>query len=284
MNVRTRNYSIGGAANAALNVSALGAGASIISCIGKDLTGKKLTLLLKKNKINTNHIIDNDYMKTTLKTRVVSEQHHQQLLRIDEEDCNPVSKEIEKEVISSIIAEANNSDALLISDYSKGLITENIANMAVDSFKLKNKPIVVDSKAFKLARFRGATIFTPNIIEAQDASGVRIVNDSDIINIGKKLLSQTKSKAILITLGDKGCALFEKGKSPYFVDSFASEVFDVTGAGDTVASLLTIALAAGMEINKAVFLANVAASVTVRHFGSVAPSKKEILEALSAII
>lgn len=283
VDVKTHTFSLGGAANAALNINILGAKTSLIGCIGNDLPGEKLSSMIKDNKIDGRHIIADTNRRTTLKTRVVSAQHHQQLLRIDEEDRIRVSGDTEQAVINALTDEAASSDALLISDYSKGLVTENIAKAAVECFRSKNKPVVVDSKTFDLERFYGATILTPNKNEAQNSSGVRIVENTDLITAGNKLLSQTKSEAILITLGERGCVLFRNNSEPYFIDSFASEVFDVTGAGDTVASVLTLGLAADMDIKDAVLLANVAAGITVRHFGAATPNRDEILEALSGI-
>lgn len=283
IDVQLHTFSLGGAANAAMNIKNLGAETALIGYVGKDMPGEKILSMVRNSGIDDSRIISDPNRRTTLKSRIVSAQHHQQLLRIDEENRDPVNTITEQKIIKAIAAESSNYDALLISDYSKGLVTDNIAKTAVASFTSKNKPVIVDSKAFDLDRFFGATVLTPNKNEAQNASGIRIENRAALITAGNKLLSQVKSKALLITLGEKGCVLFQDSVEPYFVDSFASEVYDVTGAGDTVASVLTLGIAANLEINDAVLLANIAAGLTVRHFGTVAPSKSEILGVISEI-
>lgn len=283
IDILSGKLTIGGAANAGLNIENLGANTAVIGCVGNDLAGEKLISIMKDQQIDTRHIIKAQARKTIHKTRIVSKPHNQQLLRIDSEDRIPISDENEKSLIDSIISQAQQSDALLISDYSKGLITTKLAKIAVDSFRSHNKPVVVDSKAFNLSHFFGATVLTPNQKEAQESSGIRIVDDDSLIRAGNNLLVETQSTAILITRGDKGCALFETDKEPRFIKSFASEVFDVTGAGDTVASVLALSLAAGLDIYESVYLANIAAGITVRHFGAYAPSKKEIVEMLKTL-
>lgn len=281
--VISSKLTIGGAANAGLNMSKLGARVTVIGCIGDDLAGEKLSALLEKQAIETKFVFKAKDRKTIHKTRVISKQHNQQLLRIDNEDRLPVSSDIEETVIRTMNDQAMQSSALLISDYSKGFITENIAKTATERFRSNERSVIVDSKAFNLSRFFGATVLTPNQKEAQESSGVRITGEQTLIEAGNKLLSQTKSNAILITRGDKGCALFESGQEPHFIKSFASEVYDVTGAGDTVASVLTLALASELDIKESVYLANIAAGITVRHFGAYAPSREEIIETLDNI-
>lgn len=279
VNITSNNFTIGGAANAALNIKNLGGDSIIIGCVGEDSAGEKLTALIGERQIDTKYIFKAADRKTIHKTRIISKQHNQQLLRIDNEDRLPVSEQTERSLISAVISRANESDALLISDYSKGVITENLAKQAVKNFKDLNKPIVVDSKAFNLSHFFGATVLTPNQKEAQESSGIRIVDDESLVMAGNKLLSETQSTAILITRGDKGCALFEVDKEPRFIGSFASEVFDVTGAGDTVASVLALSLSTGLDIYDSIYLANIAAGIAVRHFGAYAPSKDQLMEA-----
>lgn len=280
VDIVNNKLTIGGAANAALNISRLGAASTVIGCIGNDIAGDELITSIKEQRLPTDLIIRTEARRTIHKTRIVSKQHNQQLLRIDSESRLPITKDIEKSLIEIVEAQADISDALLISDYSKGLITKDLAMASVASFNKRNKPIVVDSKAFNLSHFFGATVLTPNQKEAQESSGIRIVDDVSLIAAADQLLAQTQSKAILITRGDKGCATFERGKTPYFIKSFASEVFDVTGAGDTIASVLTLGLSAGFDIKDSVHLANIAAGITVRHFGPYAPFAKEIIETL----
>lgn len=281
VDVTREEYTLGGAANAALNVHNLQTKVSLLGCVGNDAGGQKFCELLEHSNIDRQIIIKADKRVTTLKTRVISEQHHQQLVRIDQELRKPIDPETEAKILEAIKTEVEVADALLVSDYSKGFVTSNIAKNAVQTFKNKQKPVVVDSKAFNLKRFFGATVLTPNKKEAQESSGIRITDKGSLIKAGDKLLEETDSTAILITLGEDGCALFRKNTEPFFIKSFATEVFDVTGAGDTVAAVLTAALAAKLDFEDAIYIANVAAGITVRHFGGKAPNFQEVMEALS---
>jgi D-beta-D-heptose 7-phosphate kinase/D-beta-D-heptose 1-phosphate adenosyltransferase len=276
LDVTSRRSLPGGAANAALNIETLDGISTIVSCIGNDTTGDRLLSILKKNHLATNAIVKDPSRQTTIKTRILSQQHHQQLLRIDKETRAPISDKARTAVIKLIKDAANTCDALLISDYSKGVVTPEVALSSVRAFTGKSKPVVVDSKAFDLACFKGATIFAPNLKEAEVSSGIRIIDDASLMLAGKSLIKKTGALAILITHGENGVSLFEAGGNVTAFPSLATEVFDVTGAGDTVSSVLALSLAAGADFVVSAFLANAAAGITVKKLGASAPTIDEI--------
>lgn len=263
--VEKENYVPGGAANVANNIVALQGNALMVGTIGKDNEANILLNELKKRNINTEGIFIEKNKPTTQKVRILGQK--QQLLRIDYEKKEYISKEIETNIINFIKNQINNTNAIIISDYAKGVITENLINQIKDI--ASNKIIIVDPKPKHKNFYKNVSLITPNIKEAKE-----MTNKEDINDMGKELMKEL-STSILITRGEKGMSLFEKDEITN-IPTKAKEVYDVSGAGDTVVATLTLALAAGATLKQAAILANHAAGIKVGKLGTSTVTIEEI--------
>jgi len=288
-----REYIPGGACNVSSNITSLGAKSTLLGVVGKDRRAEYLFAELKKRKIDTKAIVQDKNRRTILKTRVIASR--QQVVRVDWEQTGELSKDSTRKVAGFIKKNLNKFDAIIIEDYGKGVITENLLKYIRDVAAGK-KIITVDPKEehFSMYRDLGITAITPNRSEAENAirdikirdseNKLHIYSDklrtaSDIDRAGKELLKYLNSKAVLITLGESGMQLFtkEKGKS-LNIPTVAREVFDVSGAGDTVIAVFTLALASGAKLLEAAHLANYAAGIVVGKIGTATVSPKELIE------
>lgn len=290
-------YTPGGAANVANNLSSLGAQVTLVGKIGADVEGKILLKELKKRRINTHGIFTDKEIPTILKTRILAA--HQQVLRIDREKNNGHLKTNLDERIRNFVVKAIGAcDAVIISDYGKGMITISLLADTCACALERKKIIAVDPKVENFSLYQGVTTITPNKKEAENAirdikirqnSGRRLAihsdkleTDADIDLAGGQLLKFLNLESLLITLGNQGMRLFEKGKKPIHINTRAREVFDVTGAGDTVISVFTLALTAGATKHEAADIANYAAGIVVGKLGAVSVSKQELLQAIKS--
>ena len=265
LKVKSEMYLLGGCGNVANNLRSLGAQVTIISSIGRDKEAENMKLILKKKGIKAKLIETNN--PTIVKTRIISQQ--QQLLRIDYEKINPINS---KKVLGVIKREVQKHDAIIISDYAKGMITkETIKNIVIEAGR---KLIIADPKHKDIAFYEGVSIITPNEKEAFELA--RVENDVPILEVLRILENKIKGKVVL-TRGEKGIA-FLKDEELIEIPTMAKEIFDVTGAGDTVISILTLALASGAEIGEATNLANQAAGIVVEKFGTATVEVKELIE------
>ena len=286
------SYTPGGASNVANNLRSLGAQVTLVGQIGRDLEGKILLKELKKRKIGLQGVFIDRAKPTILKTRVVA--GHQQVLRIDrEENITLTDGPLYQRIRNFILKSIRTSDAVIISDYGKGMISASlvadICSLAIE----KKKIIAVDPKVEHFSYYNGATVITPNKKEAENAirdikirhsAGRRFAVKTDKLDsneeidlAGMQLLKFLNLESLLITLGDQGMRLFEKGKKPVHINTRAREVFDVTGAGDTVISVFTLALTAGATKHEAADLANNAAGIVVGKIGAATTTTKELL-------
>jgi len=279
----------GGAANVSYNLRSLKAKVIQVGKIGKDQDGRVLKKMLKKRGINVDGIFE-DTVPTITKTRVIAQ--HQQVVRIDKEISNPGSKIIRDRIDAYINKSIKHADAVIISDYGKGMITSGL----LDNVKEKQIPVIVDPKVEHFDSYRRVTAITPNKnetenairnikIRSEDSAKLGLRNDKlatlkDVDTAGEKLLEYLDLDSLLITLGEQGMRLFEKGKKPYAIETKAQEVFDVTGAGDTVISVFTLALISGATKRQAAEIANVAAGIVVEKMGAATTTKNELLEKL----
>ena len=261
----------GGAANVILNLVSLGAKVFAAGVTGRDDNAKRLKSYLKKVKVNTAAVVSDKSRPTTVKTRVIA--HHQQVVRIDKEVKSDISAITAKAIIRKVSKLIKKMDAVIFSDYDKGLLTrglvDGIMNMA------KGRIVTVDPKPGNVDIFRNVTLISPNKKEASEAAGINISNEEDVLNVSKILKDITNSQAILITRGEEGMSLYEDGNLRS-VPTVAREVFDVTGAGDTVISVVTLALACGSTFDEAAVLSNIAAGEVVAEVGVVTLSPKEL--------
>ena len=270
--VKDEKYIPGGAANAAHNIVTLSGTTHLFGIVGDDIAKEIFLDVTKKNLIDTDGIISDATRQTIRKIRVVG--HSQQLLRIDYED----KEYLQNSIIETMIDKLKNIkkiDAIIISDYAKGVISKEFMN---EIKKIANKqiPIIVDPKPKHKNFYKNVTLLTPNKKEAEEMSGIEIENEEDLLKAGNKLMNDLNCD-ILITTGEKGMSLFERKKDPIHIPTVAKEVYDVSGAGDTVIATMSLALAAGKSLEESAVLANHAAGIKVGKLGT-APVKIEELE------
>jgi len=264
---KEEEFRLGGAANVAANCAALGAATRLLSVVGRDEAGRRLTALLKKKNVAPSMHQDAG-VHTTQKLRVIG--RRQQLLRIDME------KSPSREVLASKLAEFKTAlrecDLVLLSDYGKGGLA-HIVTMIREAKKAR-KPVLVDPKGDDYTRYRGATLITPNLKELEDVVG-RWSGEKDLVERARKLRRQLGLKALLLTRGEKGMTLFRDGKT-FSIPAEKRELADVTGAGDTVIATLAVMLAAGQSLEAAVRAANRAGGIKVTKFGTAEVTLQEI--------
>jgi D-beta-D-heptose 7-phosphate kinase/D-beta-D-heptose 1-phosphate adenosyltransferase len=260
--VAEETYALGGAANVANNIVALGGNASVLGVVGKDRPAAKMDELMKEKGIR--FLTIEGQRPTTVKTRVIA--HSQQVVRFDQEATNRISGRTLKGLISYIDEAVKKHDAVVISDYSKGVVTSGLMK-AVLKAAGKKKLVAVDPKTEHYRFYKGASVMTPNIMEASAGSGINIQDKKTLIRAGRRLLENLGLNAILLTRGEGGMSLFQKGKVTH-IPTVAREVFDVTGAGDTVVGTFALAYAAGASMQEAAVFANHAAGIVVGQVGT----------------
>ncbi len=273
--VDNESFMPGGAANVANNISSLGAKVYLVGVVGSDDRAAILRGELEHKGINTDGIITDATRPTTLKTRVIA--HQQQVVRIDKERIGPVREKIVNKVVNYLKKSIDEIDAILIEDYGKGLITPKLLKSIIGLAKKYKKTISVDPKEEHFSFYRGVTVITPNYQEASRAVGFKISDKASLKKAGQILLNKFKVKIAIITLGEEGMAVFEKGKPPKRIPTIAQEVYDVSGAGDTVISSLTLSLASGATPMQAAHIANCAAGIVVGKVGISVVGEDELI-------
>lgn len=262
---KSESFMPGGASNVANNICALGADAYICGIIGDDEAGRILVSEIAKNGIKTDGIVLDKNRPTIHKTRIIA--HNQQVVRIDKESDNVLDKHLIDSMLSYVKTMINDTDAIIIEDYGKGLISPRLIKQLISMAKRYKKIITVDPKEQHFRLYSGVTSITPNSKEAEGASGIKIKDNIALQKAGGKILKMLKSDSVLITLGEDGMALFRKGKACLRIPTVAQEVYDVSGAGDTVIGVFTLALACGAGSDEAAYIANAAAGVVVGKVG-----------------
>lgn len=260
-------FRFGGAANVALNILKLGGTPFPIGIIGNDSNGNIFRNLLAKNSITDKGIISDSARPTTTKTRVIANNQH--IVRIDKENKLPIDAGTEKNIIEQIKKNFDQFDGIILEDYNKGVLTNNVISEIISLAKAKNKIVTVDPKFLNFFSYSGVTVFKPNRKETEDALRMHLRTADDIENAGKTLLDRLNAKYVLITLGEGGMAIFEKGKNHSVIATKARKVADVSGAGDTVIATLTMALSAGAAISESAYLANYAGGIVCGEVGIV---------------
>jgi D-beta-D-heptose 7-phosphate kinase/D-beta-D-heptose 1-phosphate adenosyltransferase len=275
---RRRTYTPGGAANVAVNVAAFGGRVWLGSVIGRDQPGACLRQALLEHGVEVGGLIVSADRPTTTKTRIVA--HNQQIARVDSEARHAVCNEIEDALMSWITTQMPNADACIISDYGKGLGSARLTQFLIRAAQQAGKPVIVDPKGTDYSKYRGATLVTPNVLEAERAANREVNGDDDLGPIAGQLRNVLDDSALLITRGAEGMSLFMNGDAPIHIPTVARQVFDVTGAGDTVIGTLALALAAGARMEMAVRLANIAAGIVVGKVGTAAVTPEELTRAV----
>lgn len=256
----------GGAANVAANIAGLGSIVHLAGVTGSDEAGQALRSVLGKIGISDELLLTSESRQTTVKTRVVV--HNQQIARIDDETTSRLTEMDEAALCDSVGDLIESVQAVVVSDYAKGCLTANVLAAVIDAARAKGKPVIVDPKSKDLSRYNGATLLTPNLSEALVAAGIENGTEQQANEAARMILGQTTIDSLLITLGEHGMKLFRRGEPEIHFPSMARQVFDVTGAGDTVAAVLAAALATGAELGPAISLANLAAGVAVEKVGT----------------
>ncbi|MBD3179271.1 MAG: D-glycero-beta-D-manno-heptose-7-phosphate kinase, partial [Candidatus Latescibacteria bacterium] len=278
--VEEENVRPGGASNVAWNLASLGCNAPLISVLGEDKRGDELTMLIAELDIPTGYLVRDPARVTTEKVRIVA--HHQQVVRADFETLDETGGDILKKIIENIEKAVEGAGAVIISDYGKGIISASLMEHVRRICSKREVPILVDPKEGHFSLYSGAFAVTPNTKEAGGFYNTRIRNEEDLHRVGSSLLEDLQASAILITRGEEGMTLFREAEAPKDFPTRAQEVFDVTGAGDTVISVLAAALAVGADLEEAVELANIAAGIVVRELGTAAVNVKELFASIGS--
>jgi rfaE bifunctional protein kinase chain/domain len=276
LEVEEEFFRFGGAANVALNILTLGGIPVPVGVIGNDNYGNIFSSLIKEKKIEDEGIIIDEERPTTTKTRVIANNQH--VVRIDKESKAYINGKIEKKISSYLENVIDKLDGIILQDYNKGILTPSLISKIITLANKKDVLITVDPKFDNFFEYKNVTVFKPNRKETEAILGMRIKNDEDISKAGRDLLNKLSSKYVLLTLGESGIAVFEKSKSERRMPTKARKVADVSGAGDTVISTLTIGLAAGADIYEASFLANYAAGIVCGEVGIVPIEKQKLFE------
>jgi D-beta-D-heptose 7-phosphate kinase/D-beta-D-heptose 1-phosphate adenosyltransferase len=280
VDVQAENIMLGGSANVLNNIHAIGGRVLGAGVVGADDMGERLCQEFLARQIEIRGVIVEKERPTTLKTRVVA--HGQQIVRFDRESRSPVAKDSIKRIIAYVKSRCDQIGAIVVSDYNKGLITQDLLDGIRKVVFGRKLVVCVDPKRDDFSFYRGFDVITPNHHEAGRALGIEISNEADLCRTGATLVERFDFKAVLITKGEEGISLFEKGSTlihtPFPTE--AREVFDVTGAGDTVIGVFALAMAAGASFKEAAVLANHAAGIVVGKIGTATVSREELAKSL----
>ena len=266
--LQKRSHVPGGAANTAANVAGLRGVAHLFGVVGADEAGQNLRAALLARGISAEGLLIDEGRPTTTKTRIIA--HSQQVVRVDHEQRQPLLAALEARLLGMIDDRLPEAAACILADYAKGIVSGTLAQHLIRRAGALGKPVIVDPKGSDFSRYRGATVVKPNLHEASLFLQREVSTTEDVLEAGQRLLDFLGGAGVLVTRGAAGMSLFEKGKEPLHVPAQAREVYDVTGAGDTVASVLTMALTAGANLEQAARLASRAAAITVARMGTTA--------------
>ncbi len=269
---------LGGAANVAANLKAIGAEPLLVGTLQQDAAGARLTALLAAQDIGPDWLVLDPTRPTIIKTRVIGQR--QQMIRIDREDlgeCPPAARDGLCASLAKVLEQAS---ALIISDYAKGAVSQGVMDQVRELCRTRGIPWIVDPKPSQMALYRGATFMTPNTKELMELSGLPAKGDADLALAGRSLMAALDLQGLLVTRSEKGMALFapEEGhQEPWLIPTEAREVYDVSGAGDTVIAVFSAAVSAGANCQAAAMLANAAAGIVVGKMGTATTTPGEML-------
>jgi D-beta-D-heptose 7-phosphate kinase/D-beta-D-heptose 1-phosphate adenosyltransferase len=279
VDIRRESTHLGGAANVLANLLALGAKASVIGVVGDDFAGERIRSSVRdKSALQTDaELVIDTSRPTTIKTRIIAQ--NQMVVRADREHRTPVNGKTEDLIISAVMAAIENAHALIVSDYDKGVVTPRILSEVLPA-AYGRIPVLIDPKMRNFDAYHPATLVTPNHHEALRLAGLEEDSDGTLQTAAQMIRDRLGCDAVLITRGDRGMMLVEGDSNPVNVETAAREVFDVTGAGDTVIAALGAALAAGASMAEAAVLANHAAGIVVGKLGTATASAEEVLDSI----
>ncbi len=273
--IRKETSCLGGAANVAANISRMGARPFPGGVIGNDADGEILCAAFRDLGASVGGILVDKGRATCVKTRIIA--HHQQVCRTDREDRSPLAWRMQQKLVEWFRSHLDSVDAVVISDYAKGLISSPLLRKVLPMARAVKRIVCVDPKLRDLGAYMPATVITPNQAEAEQASGIKIRDDKTLARAGRKIMADTGVGHLLLTRGELGMALFEADANVIQIPTLAREVFDVTGAGDTVISTLSLALASGLSMLEAAILSNIAAGIVVGKLGTAFVTPEELL-------
>ena len=275
VNVKNESTTLGGAGNVVQNLVALGANVTVAGVIGDDATGRQLIEVLENEGVKTDTIIKDSARPTTIKTRVLAGRH--QLVRVDREITDPLSSELENELAEKLTAVIHKADIIIFSDYNKGLFAPALTQRLIKIATGRQKQVIVDPKGLNYEKYKGAFLIKPNRKELAEAAKTEsIKNIAELHAAAKTVFAQTETAYLVVTLSEEGMAILTP-ESSKLLSVKATEVFDVTGAGDTVIATITYFLALGFTVEEACDLANHAAAIVIRHVGSATTTIDEII-------
>ena len=272
--VESESTRLGGAANVANNVAALGGIPVMMGIVGDDNAGQMLKRTIEDLHFPSSGIVVDESRPTTVKTRVIA--HNQHVVRIDHEEKSDISIKVQERLLDALEHQLDTVDGIILEDYNKGVLVKNLIVRITEMAKKKGKIVAVDPKLNNFFEYKGVTVFKPNRKETEEALGTRLHSEESIEIAGKELLRRLYAENILLTLGEKGMILFERSGSISSIPTAARKVADVSGAGDTVVSTLTMSLAAGASIQESAALANVAGGIVCGEVG-IAPIDRNVL-------
>ena len=278
VDVRRESMHLGGAANVLANLVALGARGAVVGVVGNDAAGRRLQSGLSDLGMQDQYLLVDESRPSTTKTRIIA--HSQLVVRADRESRSPVTGKLEEKIVSCLKDALQKADAFVVSDYDKGVVTPHILSEILP-FAYERVPVLIDPKLRNFNGYRPATLVTPNHLEALRMSGTEDHSDDGSYHAAKVIREKLGCDAVLITRGDRGMMLLEGDGPPVYVETAAREVYDVTGAGDTVIAALASALASGATMVEAASFANHAAGIVVGKVGTATATADELLDSFN---
>jgi D-beta-D-heptose 7-phosphate kinase/D-beta-D-heptose 1-phosphate adenosyltransferase len=276
--IERETMALGGAANVAVNLRALGAEAALIGVVGDDADGRALIEACRARGVDARGVVAAPGRPTTVKTRIIA--HSQQVVRADRESRDAVTGATLAALCATLEREIGRGDGLVVSDYGKGVVMPGTLDVALAAARRRGIAVSVDPKESHIEAYRGVSILTPNQHEAGWVQGRRIVDETTLRDVGWGLQKRLDAQAVLVTRGADGMSLFERGRRYTHLPTVAREVYDVTGAGDTVVSVVAACLAAGADFVSACLLANHAAGVVIREIGTATCAPEALIASL----
>jgi rfaE bifunctional protein kinase chain/domain len=276
LRVTSESFRLGGAANVIHNIRSLGGRVTACGVVGRDSAGHTVTNRLRRIGASTAGVYSDARYPTTEKSRIIAGPGHQQIVRLDRENHGAVSASTRKRVRQFVLQRVRRCDGIIISDYGKGVVDEELLSSIEEFTRDENAVCVVDPKKENYGRYRRPTLITPNKLEASEASGIAINDEKSLLDAGKKLVRMWQAKAVLITRGAEGMSLFQARRDSQHFPTEPREIFDVTGAGDTVVAVCGLALACGATYEEAAVMANLAAGLVGDEVGTVAVAMKKL--------
>lgn len=280
LRVTSESFRLGGAANVIHNIRTLGGQVTACGVVGRDETGTRLVKQLVEIGSSTGGVFWQDHFQTTQKSRIIARPRHQQIVRLDRENHGEIRRHVLQRIRQFVVRQASRCQGIVISDYGKGTVHPELLEIIAELAREKNLLCVVDPKRENFGRYRYPTLVAPNREEASQASGVEIRDEGSLKEAGRRLLQLWQAKAVLITRGREGMSLFRPGREVRHFSTEPREIFDVTGAGDTVIAATALALASGSTFEEAAVLANLAAGLVGEEVGPVAVPLEKLKRAV----